>query len=245
LLGLAPDPAQARALLKSAQEDLEAAVKIAPSQAGAWSTLSHLYNQTGDQVDIKLAARRAYEEDAYLSNADVILSRLFYSSYDLGQFPDAARWCGEGGRRFPEDEKFVECRLWLMTTKGAEPDVPLAWRLADTLTQRAPESKREFQRLNSQMIVAAILARAGLKDSARHVAVRARSTPELDPTRDIELFGAFAYTLMGDKVAALKSLKTYLAANPERRAVLAEDSGWWFRSLQEDPRFKELVGVKQ
>ena len=50
---------------------------------------------------------------------------------------------------------------------------------------------------------------------------------------------------MGDKVEALKSLKVYLAANPERRASYAEDSGWWFRSLQEDPRFKELVGVKQ
>jgi eukaryotic-like serine/threonine-protein kinase len=245
LLGLAPDPAEARALLKSAQEDLEAAVRIAPSQAGAWSTLSHLYNQSGDQVDVKLAARRAYEEDAYLSNADVILSRLFYSSYDLGQFPDAARWCGEGERRFPLDEKFVECQLWLMTGKGAEPDVPRAWRLADTLIQRTPESKREFQRLNSGMIVAAVLARAGLKDSARSVAVRSRSTPEVDPTRDIELFGAFAYTLMGDKVGALKSLKSYLAANPERRAALAEDSGWWFRTLEEDPRFKELVAVNQ
>ena len=83
----------------------------------------------------------------------------------------------EGKSRFPENDKFVECRLWLMTTKGAEPDVPLALRLADTLIQRTPESKREFQPHNSQMIVAAILARAGLKDSARHVAVRARSTP--------------------------------------------------------------------
>ena len=71
----------------------------------------HLYNQSGDQVDVKLAARRAYEEDAYLSNADVILSRLFYSSYDLGQFSDAARWCDEGKSRFPENDKFVECRL--------------------------------------------------------------------------------------------------------------------------------------
>jgi hypothetical protein len=61
--------------------------------------------------------------------------------------------------------------------------------------------------------------------------------------RDIELSGAFAYTLMGDKDGALRSLKTYLAANPERRANLAEDSGWWFRSLQDDPRFKKLVGV--
>jgi hypothetical protein len=50
---------------------------------------------------------------------------------------------------------------------------------------------------------------------------------------------------MGDTVEALKSLKVYLAANPERRANLAEDSGWWFRSLQENPQFKELVAVKQ
>jgi serine/threonine-protein kinase len=243
LLGLESDPAAARSLLAAAQSDLEAAVRVAPNQAGAWSTLSHLYNQTGDQVDVKLAARRAYEADAYLSNADVILSRLFYSSYDLGQFPDAGHWCSEGQRRFPEDEKFAECQLWMMTTKAAEPDVRRAWQLADSMVDRTPERQREYQRLNGRMIVAAILARAGLKDSARRVAAQARSTPELDPMRDVELSGAFAYTLMGDKDAALRSLKTYLAANPERRASLAEDSGWWFRSLQEDPRYKKLVGV--
>jgi serine/threonine-protein kinase len=245
LLGLAPDPLQARTLLKSAQEDLEAAVKIAPSQAGAWSTLSHLFNQSGDQVDVKLAARRAYEEDAYLSNADIILSRLFYSSYDLGQFSDAAHWCGEGGRRFPQDEKFVECQLWLMTTKAVDPDLPRAWQLADTLVQRAPERKRAFQRLNSQMVVAAIAARAGLKDSARHLARRSRGTSELDPRRDLMVADAFVHNLLGDRDEALRSLKVYLASNPERRAVFADDPGWWFRSLQEDPRFKELVGVKQ
>jgi serine/threonine-protein kinase len=243
LLGLAPDPAQARALLKSAQEDLEAAVKISPSQAGAWSTLSHLYNQTGDQVDVKLAARRAYEEDAYLNNADVILSRLFYSSYDLAQFPDAAHWCDEGRGRFPEDAKFVECQLWLMTTKAVDPDVPRAWLLADTLVQRTPEHERGYQRLNSEMLVAATLARAGLKDSARRLAARARGTSELDPTRDLELAGAFVYTLLGDKDEALRALKVYLAANPARRANLADDSGWWFRSLQDDPRFRKLVGA--
>jgi serine/threonine-protein kinase len=242
LLGV-PDPVQARALLKSAQEDLEAAVKISPSQAGAWGTLSHLYNQTGDQVDVKLAARRAYEEDAYLSNADIILSRLFYSSYDLAQFPDAAHWCDEGQRRFPEDVKFVECQLWLMTTKAVDPDVPRAWLLADSLVKRAPENERGYQRLNSEMLVAATLARAGLKDSARRLAARSRGSSELDPTRDLELAGAFVYTLIGDKDEALRSLKVYLAANPGRRANLADDSGWWFRSLQDDPGFRKLVGA--
>jgi eukaryotic-like serine/threonine-protein kinase len=245
LLGLAPDPVEARALLKSAQEDLEYAVKLNPSQAGAWSTLSHLYNQSGDQVDVKLAARRAYEEDAYLSNADVILSRLFFSSYDLGQFSDAAHWCGEGQRRFPVNERFVECQLFLMTTKAAEPDVPRAWRLADTLIQRTPERDREYQRLSSKMLVAAVLARAGLKDSARHLARQARGNGELDPTRDLMMYDAFVQNLIGDKDEALRSLKVYLAANPQRRSNFADDPGWWFRSLQEDPRFKELVGVKQ
>ena len=96
------------------------------------------------------------------------------------------------------------------------------------------------------MIVAAILARAGLKDSARHVAVRVtQHSRSSTPPETSSCIGAFAYTLMGDTVEALKSLEVYLAANPERRASYAEDSGWWFRSLQEDPRFKELVGVKQ
>ncbi len=116
------DPTEARALLKSAQEDLEAAMKVAPSQAGAWATLSHLYYQTGNLVDVKLAAQRAYEQDAYLSNADVVLSRLFYASYDLGQFSDAVQRCDEGQRRFPQDAKFVECQLYLLTSKAQEPE---------------------------------------------------------------------------------------------------------------------------
>jgi len=95
------------------------------------------------------------------------------------------------------------------------------------------------------MIVAAVLARAGMADSARHVAARSHGSPEIDPTRDVELYGAFVYTLLDDKDRALKSLKIYLTANPERRSNLADDSGWWFRSLQDDPRFQTLVGAKQ
>jgi hypothetical protein len=97
LLGLETDATAASQLLKQAQTDLETAVKLQPSQAGAWATLSHLYNQTGSGVDVNLAARRALEEDAYLSNANVILSRLFFSSYDLGQFT-GRRALVRGGR---------------------------------------------------------------------------------------------------------------------------------------------------
>ncbi|MBA3894789.1 MAG: hypothetical protein H0X69_14075, partial [Gemmatimonadales bacterium] len=243
LLSLAPDPTEARALLAAARTDLESAVKLSPSQAGAWATLSHLYYQSGTAIDVKLAAQRAYEEDAYLGNADVVLARLFYASYDLGQFTDAAHWCEEGKRRFPADSKFVECQLYLMTSRAREPDVERAWRLADSATRLAPEHDREYQRLNNQLMVAAILARANLPDSARRLAQRSRGTPEIDPTRDLKYAEAFVNTILGDTAAAVAALKVYLVANPEKRASLAEDPSWWFRPLENSTRYRELIGT--
>lgn len=204
--------------------------------------LSHLYNnQDGGETDAKLAAARAYEEDAYLSNADVIIYRLFLNSYDLSQFVDAVHWCDAGRRRFPANYRFTSCRLWLMTTRAEEPDVALAWTLADSTWKLAPTSDREFQKLGAQMMVAAVLARAGLADSARRVARRARGSPDVDPTRDLAMMETFVRLLLGDRDTALSTLKVYLAANPQRRAGLAEDPGWWYRDLQDDPGFQQLV----
>jgi len=245
LLSLEPEPEKARELLKSAQADLERAVKVAPSQAGAWASLSHLYYQTGNLVDVKLAARRAYEEDAYMSNADVVLSRLFYASYDLGQFSDAVHWCEAGQVRFPDNSDFVECQLYLLTTKAKDPDVSRAWQLADSVVRLAAEPEREYQRLNAQMMVAATIARTGLADSARHVVLRSRGRPEIDPTRDLSYAEAFVRNLIGDRTEAIQALKIYLAANPEKRSAFAEEPTWWFRGLQDDPRYQKLVGTSQ
>jgi hypothetical protein len=132
----------------------------------------------------------------------------------------------------------------MMTSKAFPPDVPRAWRLVDSLVALTPAAQRDFKRLNAQMAVAAVLARAGLKDSARHLAQRSRGSADVDPTRDLVFMQAFVSTLLGDRDAALKALKVYLAANPERRATLADDAGWWFRSLENDPGFQELVGAK-
>ncbi|HWB42282.1 MAG TPA: protein kinase [Gemmatimonadales bacterium] len=243
LLSLEPDAAKARTLLASAQEDLETAVRLSPSQAGAWATLSHLKYQTGNLVDVKLAAQRAYEEDAYLSNADVVLSRLFFASYDLGQFTDAEHWCDVGQRRFPADVKFVECQLFLLTSRARDPDVALAWRLADSVSRTAPEQDRAFQTLNARMMVAATLARAGQPDSARRLALRSKGNNEIDPTRDLVYASAFVHTLLGDTALAVDALKQYLVANSEKRAALASDPTWWFRPLENNALFREAVGA--
>jgi eukaryotic-like serine/threonine-protein kinase len=244
ILALEPDATAAKKLLADAQSDLETAVKVRPSQAGAWAMLSHLYNQTLGETDAKLAAQRAYEADAYLSNADVIVNRLFLASYDLGQFTDAVHWCDEGQRRFPTDFKFVRCQLWLMTSKAKEPDVALAWKLADSLPKVVPEAERAYYKFEGQIATAAVLVRAGQADSARHLLHRSRAGVDVDPDRELLIMEGFVHLLLGDKDEALKTLKAFLAANPARRAALAEESGWWYRSLQDDPRFQALVTAK-
>ena len=74
---MTPDRVEAERLLNGAQADLESAVKGDPSLASAYSLLSHLFYQRQDNISVVLAARRAYEEDAFLENADLIVQRLF------------------------------------------------------------------------------------------------------------------------------------------------------------------------
>jgi serine/threonine-protein kinase len=240
LIGLEPDPVKAAALLEEAKTDLEKATEYNPVQAGAWASLSHLYNQTGSGVDVNLAARRALEADAFLSNADVILNRLFLSSYDLEQLPDASRWCDEVRRRFPDSFNAPRCELFMLTTRAREPDAARAWRLADSVTQRSP--RPAYYELNSKMLVAAVLARAGLTDSAAALVERSKGDAEISPTRDLNLFGAFVYRLLGDTDKAVDMLKVYFAANERMRATYAQEPGWWFRDIASDPKYRQLVG---
>ncbi len=242
LLNIVADPDSAHQLLLAAKSDLETATKLNPTQAGAWATLSHLYYQTGSLPDVYVAARTALEKDAYLSSADKILSRLFYSSYDLGQFADAEHWCGEGKRRFPEDPVFTECHIWLMTTRQDSANPGLAWRLLDSVIALTPAGDRAYQRLYDQALVAGVLARAGADDSARHLLQRSEANATLDATRDLTYVKSMMYALLGDKRAAIEQLKLYLAANPNKRQGLAQDPGWQFSSLADDPAFRLLVG---
>jgi len=247
LLHLARDPAKAQNLLADAERDLRDAVRINSAQASAWSTLSHLDYQKPDFVNAKIDAQRAYSADAYLSVADQIVWRLYTTSYDLEQFADAEHWCGEGQRRFPTNPWFVKCRLLLMTADPTEPRPAEAWRLVEDLHRLTPDKDWPSSRLEAQMLVAAVLARAGLADSARHLLVRSTAADDakLDPERELLAGAAFAYTLLGDRDQAIRLLQEQIAANPQHRVGLARMSHWWWRSLRNDRRFQDLVGTSR
>ena len=245
LLELSADPAEQAKLLTGARQDLEAATQADPSLAGAFSTLSHLYYQTEDVAAAVLAARKAYEEDAYLTVAIDVLWRLFIGSYDLEQFAQAKRWCQEGVARFPRYYRFAECRLWLMTTDAAEPNVPDAWQLYGEIDTVTPAPAKAFEVHRARMIVGAILARAGLADSARHVLVSARADARIDPQQDLLSLEAFGRTLLGERGEAIELLKQYVAANPAHAFKRGGDISWWWRDLRSDPRFSQLTETKR
>jgi TolB-like protein/predicted Ser/Thr protein kinase len=248
LLGLETDAVRARRLLEGAQADLERAGQLNPAQAGAFATLSHLYNQVESKggVDIIAAARQALEADAFLSNAGVILHRRFLAGYDVGQFPDARSTCEEGSRRFPADARFAECRLWLMTQPRLRPedyDVARAWRLVDSVVTLSSVADTAFRVRQSRMAVAAVLARAGQADSARRVVSRSMGDALIDPTSDLSNTAAFVYTILADTAAAVAQVQRYLSANPGRRAALAAEPGWWFRDIASHPGYRQATAV--
>jgi TolB-like protein/tRNA A-37 threonylcarbamoyl transferase component Bud32 len=243
LIGLEPDPTRAAKLLESARTDLEAATRIKPSQASAWAMLSHMYANLADKSlsDVILAANKALEYDAFLSNADVVINRLAHAYYDEGTFAASDRWCTEGHRRFPTHWQFFECELLLMTSRFKQPDPARAWLLADTVVKLEPDP---YQFLNTRVLVAGVLARAGLIDSARSILRNTHDDPNSDPSRDLANISAFIWLLAGDTVAATNRIKDYLSTNPGRRRDFAENPNWWFSGIQNDPRYRAAVGER-
>ena len=243
LLNLEPDATRASQLFAQAERALRASVEANPIQASAWNSLSHLLINKQEIAEAKLSARRAYEADPYLTNANLTLWRLFSTSVDLEDPVEARHWCEEGTGRFPEDPRFAECKIWVNFMRGQRPDVDTAWAALERYVSLSSPNLRDFRRLRGQMQVAMVLARAGLKDSARAVILRSRADASMDPTRELAQFEAAARTMLGDKDEAFAQLGTWLATNPQQRSSLAKDKTWWYKDLQDDTRWKRLVGV--
>lgn len=229
--------------LDEAERDLRAAVTAEPSRAGAWSTLSLLL-QTGRAsfAEARLAALRAYEEDAFLTDAADILLRLANLAGELGRYEEAMRWAREGRERFPEVVDFAAAELMILASVGDNLDsVRRAWALHGEIGDLSPRRWRQPYLTGASMQVAAVLARAGLADSARTVIHRTLAEAPEDVRRWASYEEAHARLLIGERDEALRALGTFLEDNPDMKAYLAEDP--WFEPLRDDPRFRNLTAT--
>ena len=242
--GYVPNQNEASQVIASAERDLRASTAVEPRQATAWFTLSVLqYYSKQDVPESYLDAQKAYEADAYLRAAPSILWRLFSTSYDLESFDPARRWCSEGFARFPKDPQFSLCQLALLLAKANTPNVAEAWRFSNDYTRLTPQQDTALARRMAQMYVACVIARAGLRDSSRHVIERSRAGADIDRRGELMALEALARTFLGERDEAISALERYLTAHPEHRSGFAKASSWWWRDLQKEPRIRELVGI--
>lgn len=239
LQNMIPDEDEAAALRQQARVDFEAAVRLDPTLADVWSGLAHMYY--GESItDAVMAGERAYEEDAYLDAANVVLWRLYTSHYDdLGNFNKAVRFCNEGARRFPEDDRFVSCQLELMHTPAVAPDPDRAWELAARIDSLAAPQRKEFARVQTRIFVAGALARASMPDSARAVLDRAVAAidPHFDPELELLTVAAAMMSMLGDDDRAIDLLKRHRTARPNA----SFEHHWWYRSIRSHPRYPEIA----
>ena len=233
------DPASADSLLRSAEQDLRAAIAADPMRATALSGLSQVLHRTGRFDEAKLFAGRAYEADAYLSEGDTPLFRLCYIHWELEELEEARRWCAELNRRFPRHATPIEIELSLLSSSfGGEPDPDRAWSLMRAWEDAEPPQRRAVLRPVGLLYVAAVLARAGLVDSTAALIERAHAADARgDP--DIDYYEANVRVQLGEEDEAIELLGDYLAAEPEERGYIARD--WFWTSLRDHPDFRALV----
>jgi len=242
--GLVQDQRKMKEQVDLAEKDLRTAIEINPSQARALYILSTIAYVHQDVPEANNLAQRAYEADAYLTAAPAILFELYVTSYDLGAFSPAQKWCDLLKKRFPQNPNVGRCQLWIMTTKSASKDPDEAWRRASDYVRLAPPQLKEYTRREAQIVVAEVLNRAGMPDSARHVLLRARtSDPAIDPRGELVGYEAFVRAQLGDKQEAVNLLQQYLTDHPEHRGGFSKANPWWWQPIQNDPRFRRLIAT--
>ena len=240
------------ALLTEAENDLLAAIRKDDRLVSPYATLSLLYYDKKDVPAALLKAQTAYQADEFLTNSQVILSRLFFGSYDTQLFADAKRWCDEGAQRFPRNVTFTLCRLWMQIAPDATPDPAGAWQLAARVDSLAPPASRELTSRIARMLVGGAIGKQArtlapgsqqkkMLDSARSVLERAQADRTVDPGQELPGYRAVMLAQIGDLDEAVTLLTSYVAANPDHSFRVGGNVHWWWRDLRNKRGFEALL----
>jgi len=221
--------------LREGREDLHAAVAADSTLAGAWAVLA-LAEWVGGHFDrSEAAARRALDADAYLADAPEVIGWAWRSAAATGRRAAAERWCARGRQLVPKDWHFVECQLSLMRLDvagltGRPPDPARAWAVTHELERMDPAARARaaghpYSPHYRRMVVAAVLAAAGQRDSARAVLTRTLNAVRGDAelSTDVLYDAAFVRFTLGETEAAERDLEAYLRARPDLASHLARD----------------------
>jgi len=229
--------------LAAAEEDLRTAVTKEPQLAVAWYTLSELYRYSGRLHESYQAAREGHKSEVFLDVDEAlgVVLNLFFASLNLERYDDASGWCRLGQERYLTHTNFADCDLRILGWSGrGTADIDQAWAALFRIEADAQIDKSDIMWQNRRALVAAVVARTGLADSAKAILDQAtRGIKDPDLLSAVAYDQAYIWLLLGDSTQALRLLTIYLRANPASRSYVA--GAPWFYSLHSDPRFEALV----
>jgi serine/threonine-protein kinase len=225
-------PVDADSLLRNAERDLSAALAIRPELPRAQSRLSAVLFIQGRYAEARRAALRALEADAYLTDADEIVNRLFYTSFEIGDDEEAGYWCDEVRRRNPNRWPAAYCDLILLAWSSAgSPDPRKALHLLEEAGADDPPAMKAVMQPQLTMLAAAVLARAGEADGARDLLRQARAKAPEDP--ELLHLEAAVRVILREEDRARELLQELFRSKPATQARISGSR--MFRSLRENP----------
>jgi hypothetical protein len=132
----------------------------------------------------------------------------------------------------------------MYTTRGQTPNIDSAWTYQRRYVEMNAPAGRAYADKYSRILVAGALARTGRDaDSARHVLLAARATPDIDPERELTGYEAFVRVILGDYDEAVNLIQSYLLVHPDHLQGFTTRVSPWWRDLQSNKRFQRLVAT--
>jgi len=200
--------------LADAERDLVEAVRLDPRRAQTLANLATVRLFQNRIPEARLAAERAYEADAFMDGWRTVLATLFNTSFELGDVDEGGKWCREMELRMDNDWAPAYCRLMLEAYTTARPrSATAAWQLAQQGVSSVEPERRPSIQVMLDPLVAAILARHDMKDSAVHVLEATYKRRALNP-ESLRLVAA-TWLAMGEHERADSILTEFSSTQPE------------------------------
>jgi eukaryotic-like serine/threonine-protein kinase len=226
---------------EEAERALRQAISLDLNVARAWEALGTYYLLIGRFGEGRQAIAEALQADAFLLSEATVLRWQILADLNLEDYKDAHQTCARGARWYPLNLAFMNCQYMILGwSAGDLNSATRAWQLASKAENLATPARRSDVYRTKLLMTAAILARAGYRDSAESLLRTFVGTRKGGV--DIDGFAsdeAYVRLLVGQQDEALALLKTFLHYNWAQRGYIVRTP--WFRSLQDNPVFLAIT----
>jgi len=224
----------------SALADLRKASTIAVGRPDIWARRAGAEAQAGRWSEALFSAQQGEANDHLHTNAYELLYRRSVAELALGETERALESCRAGARSFPGSAYFLLCESEVLGYTSSDPAAAARLiALADSLTRHGRGDVAAVSLDGLRLLGAAILARAGLPDSASDIYDRttARWRGLVDPV--LLLDAAYARQELGDPDSALAIVARAVRQQPS--VAPSVERSRWFLVLRRSPAFPDAV----